>query len=46
MRWTPGMAEAMLRLRTIYLSGDLDPYWDLCQTRHTSPSVRLRVMCL
>ena len=31
MRWTPGMAEAMLRLRTIYLSGDLDPYWDLCR---------------
>ena len=28
MRWTPPMAEAMLRLRAIYLSGDFDEYWD------------------
>jgi hypothetical protein len=28
MRWTPAMAEAMLRLRAIYLSGDFDEYWD------------------
>ncbi|MFZ0664170.1 MAG: hypothetical protein WAM97_00330 [Acidimicrobiales bacterium] len=27
MRWTPDMAEAMLRLRATYLSGDLDDYW-------------------
>lgn len=27
MRWTPEMAEAMLRLRATYLSGDLDAYW-------------------
>lgn len=27
MRWTPAMAEAMLQLRAIYLSGDLDEYW-------------------
>lgn len=28
MRWTPPMAEAMLRLRAIYLSGDFEEYWD------------------
>ncbi|MGH2747145.1 MAG: ISKra4 family transposase [Actinomycetota bacterium] len=28
MRWTPAMAEAMLRLRAVYLSGDFDAYWD------------------
>lgn len=28
MRWTPDMAEAMLRLRATYLSGDFDEYWD------------------
>jgi hypothetical protein len=28
MRWTPTMAEAMLRLRATYLSGDFDEYWD------------------
>jgi hypothetical protein len=28
MRWTPEMAEAMLRLRAIYLSGDFDEYWE------------------
>jgi hypothetical protein len=27
MRWTPTMAEAMLKLRAIYLSGHLDTYW-------------------
>lgn len=27
MRWTPAMAEAMLRLRATYLSGDFDEYW-------------------
>ena len=27
MRWTEGMAEAIVKLRAIYLSGDLDPYW-------------------
>ena len=25
---TPPMAEAILRLRAIYLSGDFDEYWD------------------
>jgi hypothetical protein len=28
MRWTPTMAEAMLRLRATYLSGDFEAYWD------------------
>jgi hypothetical protein len=28
MRWTPAMAEAMLRLRATYLSGDFEEYWD------------------
>lgn len=28
MRWTPPMAEAMLRLRALYLSGDFEEYWD------------------
>jgi hypothetical protein len=28
MRWTETMAEAMLRLRAICLSGDFDEYWD------------------
>jgi hypothetical protein len=28
MRWTPPMAEAILRLRAIYLSGDFEAYWE------------------
>ena len=28
MRWTPGMAEAVVKLRAIYLSGDFDRYWE------------------
>ena len=28
MRWTPPMAEAILRLRATYLSGDFDEYWE------------------
>jgi hypothetical protein len=28
MRWTPGMAEAVVKLRAIYLSGDFDCYWE------------------
>jgi hypothetical protein len=28
MRWTPTMAEAMLKLRAVYLSDDADAYWD------------------
>ena len=27
MRWTELMAEAVVRLRAIYLSGDFDSYW-------------------
>lgn len=28
MRWSPDMAEAMLRLRATHLSADFDAYWD------------------
>lgn len=28
MRWGSEMAEAMVKMRAIYLSGDLDEYWD------------------
>lgn len=27
MRWTPSMAEAIVKLRSLYLSGDFDLYW-------------------
>src|SRR5256886_1764445 len=27
MRWTEEMAEAIVKLRAIYLSGDFDQYW-------------------
>ena len=28
MRWTEQMAEALVQVRAIYLSGDFDRYWD------------------
>ena len=28
MRWTPSMAEAIVKLRALYLSRDFDAYWD------------------
>jgi hypothetical protein len=28
MRWSLEGAEAMIQLRSLYLSGDLDDYWD------------------
>lgn len=28
MRWTIGMAEAVVKLRAVYLSGDFDRYWE------------------
>ena len=28
MRWTPAMAEAIVKLRAIFLSGDFDRYWE------------------
>jgi len=28
MRWTEQMAEAIVQLRAIYLSGDFDAYWE------------------
>ncbi len=33
MRWTPAMAEAMLKLRAVYLSNDFESYWDFHITR-------------
>jgi hypothetical protein len=33
MRWTVATAEAMLRLRAIYLSGDFDDYWQFHMMR-------------
>ena len=27
MRWTESMAEAIVKLRALYLSGDFDSYW-------------------
>jgi len=30
MRWTQSMAEAVVKLRALYLSGDFNTYWD-CQ---------------
>ena len=27
MRWTKSMAEAIVKLRALYLSGDFDSYW-------------------
>lgn len=33
MRWTIDTAEALLRLRAVYLSGDLDPYWEFHLTQ-------------
>ncbi len=27
MRWTEAMAEAVVKLRAVYLSGDFDNYW-------------------
>jgi len=28
MRWTQLMAEAVVKLRALYLSGDFNTYWD------------------
>jgi len=33
MRWTPAMAEAMLKLRALYLSDDFEAYWTFHITR-------------
>jgi hypothetical protein len=44
MRWCPDGAEAMLKMRAVYLSGDLDEYWtvhvQLDQQRLYPESVR------
>jgi hypothetical protein len=33
MRWTEHMAEAIVQLRAVYLSGDFDQYWQFHITR-------------
>jgi hypothetical protein len=33
MRWTQETAEALLRLRAVHLSGDLNDYWEFHITR-------------
>ncbi len=45
MRWTPETAEALLRLRAILLSGDLNDYWQFHLTRDQQrPLPRLAVV--
>lgn len=47
MRWTIPMAEAMLRLRAIYLSGDFDDYWKFhmrCDQARLHPARSWRVV--
>ena len=36
MRWTPETAEALLRLRATYLSGDFEAYWTWPRSSRTS----------
>ena len=33
MRWTRSMAEAIVKLRASYLSGDFDTYWNFYVTQ-------------
>jgi hypothetical protein len=33
MRWTRSMAEAIVKLRASYLSGDFDTYWNFHVTQ-------------
>jgi len=33
MRWTPSMAEAIVKLRSLYLSADFDVYWSFHVTQ-------------
>jgi hypothetical protein len=33
MRWTQSMAEAVVKLRALLLSGDFDAYWNFHITR-------------
>ena len=41
MRWTEEMAEAIVQLRAIYLSGDFDRYWSFhIAKRPAAPSSR------
>lgn len=47
MRWTPPMAEAMLKLRAVYLSNDFDAYWEFHvqhEQQRLSPKGQWRVV--
>ena len=47
MRWSLPGAAAMIQLRSLYLSGDLDDYWDFHldqEQRRLYPSVRWEVV--
>lgn len=39
MRWSPDMAEAMPKLRGVYLSGDWDAYWEWTSARTSRGSI-------
>ena len=47
MRWSLSGGEAMIRLRSLYLSGDLDDYWDFhlaAESRRLYPLGRWEVV--
>ena len=44
MRWTEEMAEAIVQLRAIYLSGDFDRYWYRSAIPSTSSVVRVQLI--
>ena len=39
MRWTEKMAEAIVQLRAIYLSGDFDRYWQIPHRTRSKPPI-------
>jgi hypothetical protein len=45
MRWTARMAEAMVKMRALYLSDDLDDYWDfhIAQEQERLYSIKWKV---
>jgi len=43
MRWTEQMAEAIVQLRAIYLSGDFDRYWQFLHRSGPAPPIPHRL---
>jgi len=41
MRWTEAMAEAIVKLRAMYLSGDFDQYWPFHIQKTGNASIRM-----